>query len=353
MELRLATCASGISPSANSTTQLQTQSVFSQIEANLEQSEIYQRMMAGLENLAGDTLEATRSLLQSFGREAIRVTFQQIAQHYHVAPDTLKKKVVSVKTKSNNGDRETQTSVEQYSTECVDPAMPAASALETVSEVKSPIKTPVPSPAKPKSKAKAKKKGSSKFSQKASKAQRDRILAEERVKICRQIGQALKEARLAQGISFGALYSKTLIQVYYIKALEEGEIERLPEDVYLRGFIRRLGNTLGLNGVALTNSLPQPVKDNTIPSWYTPDIKVNGPALASPTTIQNYVGYTALVAGAIGGLSWVTADRPNPEANVESEPPPVESQSRSARHGSDRVTLSEQLNAEVSPPEVN
>ncbi|MBP0017909.1 MAG: helix-turn-helix domain-containing protein [Cyanobacteria bacterium SBLK] len=350
MELRLATCASGISPSANSTTQLQTQSVFSQIEANLEQSEIYQRVMAGLEHLAGDTLDTTRSLLQSFGREAIRVTFQQIAQHYHVAPDTLKKKVVSVKTKGNNGDRATQTSVEQYSTECVDPTIPSNSQIETIEEVKPPIKTPAAS--RPKSKSHNAKKGS-KFSQKVSKAQHDRLVAEERVKICRQIGQTLKEARLAQGISFGALYSKTLIQVYYIKALEEGEIERLPEDVYLRGFIRRLGNSLGLDGTTLANSLPQPLKNNTIPSWYTPDIKVKGPALAAPTTLQNYVGYTALVAGAVGGLSWITADRPSSEANVEPEPPPVESQSQSARHGSDRVTLSEQLSAEISPPEVN
>lgn len=352
MELRLATCASGLSPSANSTTQLQTQSVFSQIEANLEQSEIYQRVMAGLEHLAGDTLDTTRSLLQSFGREAIRVTFQQIAQHYHVAPDTLKKKVVSVKTKGNSGDRATQTSVEQYSTENVDPEMPSNSRLETIAEAKSPTKKPIAPPAKPKSKSK-KPKGHSKFSQKASKAQHDRILAEERVKICRQIGHTLKEARLAQGISFGALYSKTLIQVYYIKALEEGEIERLPEDVYLRGFIRRLGNSLGLDGTVLVNSLPQPIKNNAVPSWYTPNIKVRGPALASPTTLQSYVGYTALIAGAVGGLSWVTSDRPSPEANVEPEPPAVESQSQSARHGSDRVTLSEQLNAEISPPEAN
>lgn len=348
MELQLATCAGGISHSAHSTTQLRGQSVFSQIEADLEQSEIYQRVMAGLEHLAGDTLDATRSLLQSFGREAIRVTFQQIAQHYHIAPDTLKKKVVSVKTKGKSA----QTSVEQYSTESVAPEMPLApqNTETAIAEARPQTQKPIAPPAKPKSK---KFKNRSKFAKKTNPAQRDRLLAEERIKICRQIGQALKEARLAQGISFGALYSKTLIQVYYIKALEEGNIERLPEDVYLRGFIRRLGNSLGLDGATLANSLPQPSKNNAVPSWYTPDIKVRGPALASPTTLQTYVGYTALVAGAMGGLSWITADRPNTGATVEPEPPPTESLSQSARHSSDRVTLSEQLSAEVSPPEVN
>ncbi|MGK7926872.1 MAG: helix-turn-helix domain-containing protein [Spirulina sp.] len=348
MELQLATCSSGIAQSA-STTQLRAQSVFSQIEADLEQSEIYHRVMAGLDHLAGETLDATRSLLQSFGREAIRVTFQQIAQHYHIVPDTLKKKVVSVKAKGKTGDRSLQTSVEQYSTECVDPEISSSAREVTATAPRAETRQPVAT--RPKSKSKAKSR--SKFTQKATKAQRDRLLAEERVKMCQQIGRTLKEARLAQGISFGALYSKTLIQVYYIKALEEGQIERLPEDVYLRGFIRRLGNSLGLDGTTLANSLPQPLKNNAVPSWYTPDIKVRGSALSSPTTLQTYVGYTALVAGAVGGLSWITADRPNAEATNEPEPPPIESLSQSTRHGSDRVTASEQLSAEIAPPEIN
>ncbi|MEA5470573.1 helix-turn-helix domain-containing protein [Spirulina sp. 06S082] len=350
MELQLATCSSGISPTVNSTTQLRTQSVFSQIEADLEQSEIYQRVMAGLDNLAGETLEATRSLLQSLGREAIRVTFQQIAQNYHIAPDTLKKKVVSVKAKGKPGDRHPQTSVEEYSTECVDPEMP--SSPQETTETDSQAKIQAPAAASP-TKSKSKSKGRSKFTQKITPAQRDRIVAEERVKVCRQIGHTLKEARVAQGISFGSLYSKTLIQVFYIKAIEEGEIDRLPEDVYLRGFIRRLGNSLGLDGNALVNSLPKPIQNSAVPSWYTPNINVRGPALASTTTLQAYVGYTALVAGAVGGLSWVTADRPDAKTTIEPEPSQIESLSQSARHGSDRVTISEQLNAEISPPEVS
>ncbi|WP_204104262.1 MULTISPECIES: helix-turn-helix domain-containing protein [Spirulina sp. CCY15215] len=352
MELQLATCSSGISQTVNSTTQLRTQSVFSQIEADLEQSEIYQRVMAGLDNLAGETLEATRSLLQSLGREAIRVTFQQIAQNYHITPDTLKKKVVSVKTKGKPGDRHPQTSVEEYSTECVDPEMPSSPQGTTETDSQPQIKAPVASAP---TQSKSKSKGRSKFTQKQkiTPAQRDRIVAEERVKVCRQIGHTLKEARVAQGISFGALYSKTLIQVFYIKAIEEGEIDRLPEDVYLRGFIRRLGDSLGLDGTTLVNALPKPIQNSAVPSWHTPNINVRGPALASATTLQTYVGYTALVVGAVGGISWISADRPNTGAIIEPEPSQIESLSQSARHGSDRVTMSEQLNAEISPPEVS
>lgn len=124
----------------------------------------------------------------------------------------------------------------------------------------------------------------------------------ERQAQCRRIGQTLREARLTRSISVRQLNATTLVPIYQIQAIEAGEVEKLPEDIYLKGFIRQLGNALGLDGVALAASLPQP-ETSVIPSWY------RQPPTATMLQLKPvhlYLGYTALMAGAIGGMSWMS-----------------------------------------------
>lgn len=61
-----------------------------------------------------------------------------------------------------------------------------------------------------------------------------------------QFGDQLRSARESQGISIAQAALETRILQRYIVALEEGDFQQLPGDVYARGFVRNYANYLGL-----------------------------------------------------------------------------------------------------------
>lgn len=71
-----------------------------------------------------------------------------------------------------------------------------------------------------------------------------------------EIGQLLAKAREEKGLTLEEVSGKTLIRAAILKAIEEGDARPLPEPVYIRGFIRRFGDLVGLNGMELCDSFP-------------------------------------------------------------------------------------------------
>lgn len=67
------------------------------------------------------------------------------------------------------------------------------------------------------------------------------------------IGEALREARSARGLSIEQAAQDTRISLRFLEALEAEEFEELPAPVYVRGFTRSYANYLGLD--------PQPLID--------------------------------------------------------------------------------------------
>lgn len=65
------------------------------------------------------------------------------------------------------------------------------------------------------------------------------------------IGELLQRARREQGLTLEACSAATKIRERYLRALEAGEADVLPADVYLRGFLRNYADYLGLDGPAL------------------------------------------------------------------------------------------------------
>ncbi len=59
-----------------------------------------------------------------------------------------------------------------------------------------------------------------------------------------QLGERLREARESQGISISQASVETRILQRYIVALEDGEFQHLPGDVYARGFLRNYAEYL-------------------------------------------------------------------------------------------------------------
>ena len=60
-----------------------------------------------------------------------------------------------------------------------------------------------------------------------------------------ELGERLREARESQGISLSQAAVETRILQRYLVALEDGDYQHLPGDVYARGFIRNYADYLG------------------------------------------------------------------------------------------------------------
>ncbi|NEP57088.1 MAG: hypothetical protein F6K31_08700 [Symploca sp. SIO2G7] len=260
-------------------------SLLEQIEAELLDSEVYRRTKAGLETMLGEAASAAQILVQAVGREAVRLTFEQLTQQYNMIP---------VASQDNN-----QASSEYVDAPQVQEQEPIKleQAIEETSEEKennTVEKTQQPGFI---ARAIAYTRSTKEFTEQELEEQKE----QERDQLLLAIAQQIQQKRQALSLSVRQLHNQTLVPIHIINALESGNLEKLPEDVYLRGFIRRLGQALGLNGVAMAASLPapDPVK-SVIPSWSQQPLESGGFQFNS---VHMYLGYTALIAGAVGGLS--------------------------------------------------
>lgn len=66
-----------------------------------------------------------------------------------------------------------------------------------------------------------------------------------------EIARLLRRAREDRGESIADVEEATKIRARYIEALESGTPERIPGEVFIKGFLRTYGNHLGLDGPAL------------------------------------------------------------------------------------------------------
>jgi len=69
----------------------------------------------------------------------------------------------------------------------------------------------------------------------------------------KEIGEKLMAARHTRGITLEQAQADTKIRSRYLKALEEGDVDAIPGEVYYKGFLRSYGNYLGLDGLSLVD----------------------------------------------------------------------------------------------------
>ncbi|OCQ94142.1 hypothetical protein BCD64_05070 [Nostoc sp. MBR 210] len=275
--------------------QAELRSLLGEIESQLHRSQVYCQAVAQLQTLLGSSEEA-KNLFKAVGREAISLVFQNFAHHAKVADSNqqtnteLEKSSDVANSLTSNHLNHPQTNTDILSTSVVteDRSNPVTRNPES-----SPKKHPIPKlmnwlqPNQKKANAEL--------------AQQE--LAAQRLAIMGQIGQQLRQAREARGFCLRDLSIFTHLPIHQMEAVENGDLESLPEDILVRGFIRVMGNALGLNGTNLANSLPMVnTVPSVIPSWSQP--KHNSPSMGLELRpIHLYLGYTALVAGTVGGLS--------------------------------------------------
>jgi cytoskeletal protein RodZ len=61
------------------------------------------------------------------------------------------------------------------------------------------------------------------------------------------IGEFFKQVREAKGLTIDEVASKTRIRTDFVKALEDGNFAKLPDQVFARGFVRSYARSLGLD----------------------------------------------------------------------------------------------------------
>lgn len=318
-------------------------SILAQIEAELVDSEVYRRSMAGLQTMLGEASSTAQILVKAVGREAVRLTFQQLVRQYNIVPASSErtKEVRQEHSNFSQGMDDNSVHVESHS------GTASEEEFAKFDGKTAPLKVTNTQT------------GNTKQNQKLTKAElAAQKAAKEREEILLQIGQELLRAREARSLSVFQLHTQTLVPMHHIEALETGRLHELPEDVYIRGFIRRIGNALGLNGVSIAASLPEPdpVK-SVVPSWYNstamPGLQLN--------SVHLYLGYTALIAGAIGGLG-LMSKQAAPEASVEFKPDPAPSSHTSTSPKTERAAAKSKpglqsskhgikAGADIAPPE--
>ncbi|BAY32203.1 hypothetical protein NIES2107_40910 [Nostoc carneum NIES-2107] len=338
----------------------QLRSLLADIEAELHRSKVYRNALGTLQELLGSSSEQAKVLFKAVSREAIALAFQQFATHHqqvtNIVPQT------DVATISSNIEAEDSSNLSQAITS-IKSDISEAVANTNIDNLPSQLATTDDVVNKPESKLTKKvwKKWLNYNQKPSTTQQQQQTLNEEYAITLRQIGQQFQEARESRGWSLMQLKEHTHVPIHHMDALEKGNINLLPEDVFVRGFIRVIGNTLGLNGTALAASLPKhetAASQAALPSWCQAQKATGGLGLEL-RPMHLYVGYTALVAGALGGLSFVSSQANSDKTlrvDVDSQPAsslPKSSQKQEAnakpglKSGSTRVMVG----PDISPPE--
>lgn len=300
--------------------------ILGQVETELYQSEIYGQMLSSIKTLPEDLTRQVQCMVRAVGREAIRLALRKL----------VRKKPLGIVPSSGQGLSSSTLSVAAPKLQQPPaPPPPNASLNEVVmtppardrpltTALVAPLDSPPTHllngrvtvyPPAPMPTTKQLRTNLSKKSSKKELAAQSALQARETC--LRELGQMIRQVRQEKAWSPYHLHMKTQIPVHQLEALEMGRIDRLPEDIYLRGFIRQVGNTLGLDGNHMAASLPASETATAIvPSWQQPKMHA-GLRLSS---MHVYIGYAALMAG---GIAWVSQQAAPPQVNSAPMPPPV------------------------------
>lgn len=290
-------------------------SLLREIESELHRSKVYRLAVANVQKLLGASDEQAKNLFKAVGREAITLAFKQFASKQQEFTNI---NIQEDSTELSNANlEESGNSLLTFKSSASNPQVGLVDITQTNSPSTSESKSKSDHPhvkvdvvanktieETPKTTTPIKWLWQN---QKLSKSQLAvKQAAEQRLESLRQIGEQLRQARESQGLTLQKLNIYTHISVHQMQAVENADLDQLPEDILIRGFIRVMGNALGLNGIILANSLPVSNQSKSVlPSWYQTK-KSPGQLNLEIGPIHLYVGYTALVAGAVGGLSLIS-----------------------------------------------
>ena len=314
-------------------------SVLGQIEAELYRSEVYRRAIDNSQQSATEGTTSAQFLMKAIGREAIRLTLRHFVQQSDAEIE------IREPEESNLEEFPVAAFSRALGSGSSSGAFPTKSVRQSFQNRFQKTVAISDRPVSEIEKQPSLGLTTQKTHKKASAADLAEQVAQERADHLRRLGEQIRQARMARSMSLSELHSKTLVPMHQIQALEAGHGVHLPEDVYLRGFIQRIGNALGMDSLSLLASLPKPDPEKAIlPTWYHPPTKASGIRGLAVQPVHLYVGYAALMAG---GLFWLSRQE-NPPANpgaIDLDSSQVSPSLKSQQHPEPSAQVS------IAPPE--
>lgn len=132
-----------------------------------------------------------------------------------------------------------------------------------------------------------------------------------------QLGSTLRRHRQEKQLSLEQIEARTCIRSRFIRAIEAGKLDELPEPIYIQSFIKKYAETLGLDGKDLASTFP--VSDRLLPKTQN---SVNLPAVQLHKS-HLYVLYIFVIVCAVSALSQ-TLNRFEPQvSNSQLQKQPV------------------------------
>jgi hypothetical protein len=352
-----------------------------QIEDELHGSQVYSLSLMNLQKLLGHAAVKGEIMIRAVGREAIQIALKQMATGYtNLAQQSQPQTVASVVSVTQTAEEleltldRSQTQSETPSNDSVEKdAAPQPPTVQQTHPVKAPdtvvsplgyiaggcgshhIKSTPPTSHPSIETPEATGSTPPKNKKKLTKAEIAAQKVQQRTDYLRQIGEQFQQARQALGLSQCELHRSTMVPLSHLQALEMAREDQLPEDVYLRGFICRLGNALGLDGTAMAAALPAPDPIQSLtPSWSSPEPDTE--FYLNP--VHLYLGYAALLAGSMGGIALLSQqgipenlpapDVPNIPENISQSHRPIEPE---LTPGLRSIEAGVVLGADIAPPE--
>ena len=143
------------------------------------------------------------------------------------------------------------------------------------------------------------------------------------VSTLQEIGDLLRQAREAQGLSCDQLAQSLKMGSEQLHALETGELEKLPEPVFIKAMTHRVASKLGLDGDSLISSLQDvlPAPKTTTNLSRAPGgadaksgvangrISTSSESSKRPVTPWQRLALAALAIGAVTGGAMVVASQ--------------------------------------------
>jgi cytoskeleton protein RodZ len=106
------------------------------------------------------------------------------------------------------------------------------------------------------------------------------VVESQAIEQLKSIVAQLKQAREAKSLKLEDIAAKTFIPLRLLKAMDEERFERLPEPVFVQGFIRRYAEQVGLDGPAMARQFEvmPPVLTKPAEEFLVPDDGKSGPS---------------------------------------------------------------------------
>jgi cytoskeletal protein RodZ len=122
-------------------------------------------------------------------------------------------------------------------------------------------------------------------------------LDKQRAEKLAEMGAQLWTNRLEKGLSLEEMVVSTRIPRRLLQAIEEANLDDLPEPIYIQGLIRQYADALGFNGAEFSSSFPIGTnRVNLRPIWKT---KASGQL----RPVHLYLVYIGIIVCSVSGLS--------------------------------------------------